>query len=100
MPFPIIEIQGNNVNEDQNGNNEDSIERQNEDENSPSNDDDQKNSWKNAFKNVFKNCYNSVQNMDIPLNRFLVFTGYYFIFLAIILTTILLKNDMLDDSER
>ena len=89
----------NNVNHDQNAHDEENIERQCENFPSNNNNDDQNNSW---FKNVFRNCCNFVQNnnMDIPLNRCLVCIGYYFIFLGMILTTILSKNDEVDDSER
>ena len=99
------EFQENNVNEDQNGGIEESVEIEVEDENNTK--DQQQNSnnnedleEKNSFKNVYKCCYNYVEKMDIPLNRFLIFTGYYFVFIGMILTTILLKNDVQDDSHR
>ena len=38
-------------------------------------------------------CRALMMNMDTPLNRFLVFTGYYFIFVVLVLITILNKGN-------
>ena len=39
-------------------------------------------------------CKALMMNMDTPLNRFLVFTGYYFIFVLLVLITILNKEKL------
>ena len=39
-------------------------------------------------------CRALMMNMNIPLNRFLVFTGYYFIFVVLVLITILNKGKL------
>ena len=49
------------------------------------------------FKKAMKKAFS---NMDLPLNRFLVCTGYYIIFVCLILQTVLTKNHVTDNSPR